>query len=163
MAIPATGAFSGTPAFSSDIVEAQTENISVGSATPGVVVEVMVKVGDEVTAGQPLFRLDDRELQGLLAVKRAAVSQSKSELIKLEAEPRKEKIPVLAAQVEEARALLAIEKDSLMRAEETFARKVTTERGVRRAEHDAQAALDGRLPHGLKRRRGGAGDRGDEQ
>ena len=97
---------------------------------PGVVVEVMVKVGDEVTAGQPLFRLDDRELQGLLAVKRAAVSQSKSELIKLEAEPRKEKIPVLAAQVEEARALLAIEKDSLMRAEETFARKVTTEQDL---------------------------------
>ncbi len=29
MAIPATGAFSGTPAFSSDMVEAQTEPMDV--------------------------------------------------------------------------------------------------------------------------------------
>jgi multidrug efflux pump subunit AcrA (membrane-fusion protein) len=50
------------------IVEAQTENIAVGSATPGVVVEVLVKVGDEVAPGKPLFRLDDRELRGELEV-----------------------------------------------------------------------------------------------
>jgi multidrug efflux pump subunit AcrA (membrane-fusion protein) len=126
---PARSPYADTLA-AAGIVEAQTENISVGSATPGVVVEVLVKVGDDVKAGQPLFRLDDRDLNGELAVKRAAVSQSKSELVKLEAEPRKEKIPVLAAQVEEARALLTIEKDAMARAEETFARKVTTEQDL---------------------------------
>ena len=68
------------------IVEAQTENIAVGSATPGVVVEVLVKVGDEVTPGKPLFRLDDRDLRGELEVKKAAVAQSRSELVRLEAE-----------------------------------------------------------------------------
>jgi len=126
---PARSPYADTLA-AAGIVEAQTENISVGSATPGVVVEVLVKVGDDVKTGQPLFRLDDRDLNGELAVKRAAVSQSKSELVKLEAEPRKEKIPVLAAQVEEARSLLVIEKDALARAEETFARKVTTEQDL---------------------------------
>jgi HlyD family secretion protein len=109
------------------VVEAQTENIAVGSATPGVVTEVLVKVGDHVQPGTPLFRLDDRQLQGELTVKRAAVSQAKSELVRLEAEPRQEKIPVLVAQVNEAQAAVARETDALRRTEETFARKVTTE------------------------------------
>ncbi len=109
------------------IVEAQTENIAVGSATPGVVVEVMVKVGDDVRPGAPLFRLDDRELRAELAVRKAAVDRAKSDLVRLEAEPRPEKIPVQAAAVREAQALLAREQDALKRSQETFQRRVTTE------------------------------------
>jgi HlyD family secretion protein len=142
--MPARSPYADTLA-AAGIVEAQTENISVGSATPGVVVQVLVKVGDEVKAGQPLFRLDDRQLQGELAVKRAMVSQSKSELIRLEAEPRKEKIPVIVAQVNEARAAVIRETDALKRTEETFARKVTTEQDLiarREALAGAQASLD---------------------
>ena len=126
------------------IVEAQTENIAVGSATPGVVVEVLVKVGDEVTPGKPLFRLDDRDLRGELEVKKAAVAQSRSELVRLEAEPRPEKIPVLAATVDEARALVVRETDALKRVEETYARKVATEQELierREALAAAKAAL----------------------
>ena len=142
--MPARSPYADTLA-AAGIVEAQTENISVGSATPGVVVQVFVKVGDDVKAGQPLFRLDDRQLQGELAVKRATVSQSKSELIRLEAEPRKEKIPVVVAQVNEARAAVIRETDALKRTEETFARKVTTEHELitrREALASAQAGLD---------------------
>lgn len=142
--MPARSPYAATLA-AAGIVEAQTENISVGSATPGVVVQVLVKVGDEVKAGQPLFRLDDRQLQGELAVKRAMVSQSKSELIRLEAEPRKEKIPVIVAQVNEARAAVIREADALKRSEDTFARKVTTEQELiarREALATAQAKLD---------------------
>ena len=141
---PARSPYAATLA-AAGIVEAQTENISVGSATPGVVVQVLVKVGDAVTAGQPLFRLDDRQLQGELAVKRAMVSQEKSELIRLEAEPRKEKIPVIVAQVNEARTAVIREADALKRTEETFARKVTTEQELiarREALAGAQAKLD---------------------
>jgi multidrug resistance efflux pump len=141
---PARSPYADTLA-AAGIVEAQTENIAVGSATPGVVVQVLVKVGDDVKPGTPLFRLDDRELQGELAVKRAIVSQSKSELIRLEAEPRKEKIPVLVAQVNEARAAVIRETDALKRTEETFARKVTTEQELitrREALAAAQAKLD---------------------
>jgi multidrug resistance efflux pump len=127
------------------IVEARTENIAVGSATPGVVVEVLVRVGDDVLPGAPLFRLDDRDLKGALAVLKAALSQAKSELIRLEAEPRKEKIPVQVAQVNEAKAAVIRETDALKRAEETFARKVTTEQELivrREALAGAQAALE---------------------
>ena len=142
--MPARSPYAATLA-AAGIVEAQTENISVGSATPGVVVQVLVKVGDEVKAGQPLFRLDDRQLQGELAVKRAMVSQSKSEMIRLEAEPRKEKIPVIVAQVNEARAAVIREADALKRTEDMFARKVITEQELiarREALAAAQAALD---------------------
>ena len=142
--MPARSPYAATLA-AAGIVEAQTENISVGSATPGVVVQVLVKVGDEVKAGQPLFRLDDRQLQGELAVKRAMVSQAKSELIRLEAEPRKEKIPVIVAQVNEARAAVIREADALKRTEETFARKITTEQELvarRETLAGAQAELD---------------------
>lgn len=142
--MPARSPYAATLA-AAGIVEAQTENISVGSATPGVVVQVLVNVGDEVKAGQPLFRLDDRQLQGELAVKRAMVSQAKSELIRLEAEPRKEKIPVIVAQVNEARAAVIREADALKRTEDMFARKVITEQELiarRETLAGAQAELD---------------------
>jgi multidrug efflux pump subunit AcrA (membrane-fusion protein) len=134
------------------IVEAQTENIAVGSATPGVVVEVLVTVGDDVGPGMPLFRLDDRDLRAELAVRKAEVERVKTELVRLEAEPRPEKIPVQVAAVREAQALLAREQDALKRARETFAQRVTTEedliakqQAVRFAEASvgkAQADLD---------------------
>jgi len=141
---PARSPYGDTVA-ASGIVEAQTENIAVGSGIPGVVVQVLAKVGDEVQPGTPLFRLDDRQLRSDMAVKRAALSQAKSELVRLEAEPRKEKIPVLAAQVNEARAAVIRETDALKRAEETFARKVIPEQELftrREALAAVQAQLD---------------------
>lgn len=141
---PARSPYAATLA-AAGVVEAQTENIAMGSATPGVVVEVLVTVGDAVKPGTPLFRLDDRDLKGELAVKKAALAQSKSELVKLEAEPRKEKIPVQVAQVNESRAAVVREADALKRTEESFARKVTTEQELiarREALAAAQAALD---------------------
>src|SRR5437016_2184158 len=56
------------------IVEAQTENIAIGTALPGVVLEVYVpvdKVGQHVKAGDPLFRVDDRALKAQLKVQEA--------------------------------------------------------------------------------------------
>lgn len=47
----------------SGIVEANTENISVGTLISGVVSETYVSVGSNVKAGNPLFKLDDRELK----------------------------------------------------------------------------------------------------
>ena len=55
----------------SGLVEAETENIAIGAALPGLVLEVYVpcsKVGQRVQTGAPLFRIDDRHLKGQLAV-----------------------------------------------------------------------------------------------
>src|SRR6516225_1355648 len=49
----------------SGVVEAQTENIALAAALPGLVLEVYVpssSVGMFVQVGTPLFRIDDRHL-----------------------------------------------------------------------------------------------------
>jgi multidrug resistance efflux pump len=142
-ASPPRSPFAATLACSG-IVEAQSENIAVGSATPGVVVEVLVKVGDKVEAGAALFRLDDRDLRGELEVRKAAVSQATSDVIRLEAEPRAETIPPLVATVNEAKAAGIAAADSLRRSEELFLQGVITEQdviGKREADAYARAAL----------------------
>lgn len=60
------------------IVEASTENIAVGTFVPGVVTDVFVKVGDQVEAGAPLFRVDDRDLRAELAVRKAALESARA-------------------------------------------------------------------------------------
>src|SRR5262249_4858560 len=62
------------------IVEAATENIAVGTLVPGVVREVFVKVGDDVKAGQPLFKIDDRDLQADLLVRQAQLQAAQSQV-----------------------------------------------------------------------------------
>ena len=57
----------------SGIIEANTENISIGTLIPGVVSHVYVSVGSKVKAGDPLFKLDDRDLMAQLAIRRAAL------------------------------------------------------------------------------------------
>ena len=57
----------------SGIIEANTQNIAIGTHVSGVVTEILVKVGDTVKAGDPLFKLDDRALQAELAMRRASL------------------------------------------------------------------------------------------
>jgi len=125
----------------SGIVEARSENIAIGSPTAGVVVEVSVRVGDRIEAGAPLFRLDDRSLRGALAVRRAALEQARSELVRLDAEPRRETIPPLVALVKEARAANDAAADALRRAEELFRQGVITEQDVITRRDEAAYAL----------------------
>jgi multidrug efflux pump subunit AcrA (membrane-fusion protein) len=88
------------------IVEAETENISVGTHLAGVVSAVHVQVDDRISAGAPLFELDDRQLSAELAVRKAARDNAAAQLSKLEAMPRKEEVPPLVAKVAEAKANL---------------------------------------------------------
>ena len=126
---PARSPFSQTLA-ASGVVEAQTENIAVGSSISGVVTKVLVTVGDDVTAGTPLFQIDDRHLRAELAVSQAMALEAKSELIRKQAEPRQEEIPLKQAAVDEARASVDLAKDAYRRAEETYAKKVSTEQDL---------------------------------
>ena len=71
------------PQFSSyvagaGLVEASTENIAVGTLVPGVVTEIYVKRGDQVLAGAPLFKIDDRDLQAELTVRKAALASAEA-------------------------------------------------------------------------------------
>jgi multidrug resistance efflux pump len=101
------------------IVEAATENISVGSALAGVVLEVYVpvdKVGQQVKAGDPLFRVDDRHLKAQLAYQEASLGAARAQLRKLENQPRPEELPPSAAKVSTAQANVGLQEDLAARA-----------------------------------------------
>jgi multidrug resistance efflux pump len=102
------------------VVEAQTENIAVGSALAGVVLEVYVpveKVGQHVKAGDPLFRVDDRHLQAQLTYQEAALTAARAQLTKLEQQPRPEEVPPSEAKVATAQANMRLQEDLARRAQ----------------------------------------------
>ena len=66
---------SRTPWPPSGLVEASTENISVGTPLAGVVSRVFVTAGPAVKAGDPLFELDARHLRAELAVRQQALGR----------------------------------------------------------------------------------------
>jgi HlyD family secretion protein len=128
------------------IVEAQTENIEIGATMPGLVIEVHVKVHDKVRAGDPLFKLDDRQLQADLIVRKSAVEAARAELTRLQAPPRKEQLPIHEASVSEAEANVASTADEFRRAQELGpkGRGVVTDQELvnrRQAYHMAKARL----------------------
>lgn len=88
------------------IVEPETENLAIGSFTPGVVDKVLVKVGQTVKPGDPLFQLDDRTLRAELQVRRSMLSSAEQSLAKLNQQPRKDERPVQEAKVKEAEVAL---------------------------------------------------------
>jgi HlyD family secretion protein len=60
------------------LVETSSENIAIGTVVPGVVTDVMVKVGDSVKKGAPLFHIDDRDLRAEMGVRKVAVESAKA-------------------------------------------------------------------------------------
>ena len=98
----------------SGVVEAQTENIAIGSALSGLVLEVYFpssKVGQHVSAGKPLFRVDDRHLRAQLGVAEAQLVSAKASLAKLQQQPRPEDLPPSLAKVKAATAKVALWRD----------------------------------------------------
>src|SRR5688572_520530 len=74
--VPARSPYEHSIAASA-VVEDRTENIAIGTALEGLVLEVFVpsdRVGARVTAGQPLFRVDDRHLKAQLNVAKSQLA-----------------------------------------------------------------------------------------
>lgn len=88
------------------LIEASTENISIGTHVPGVITKVYVKAADRVKAGDPLFTIDDRTVRSELASRKAALEVAKSRLEQLKAQPRPEDLPPAEARVESDRSIL---------------------------------------------------------
>lgn len=67
----------------SGLVEALEENISIGVPIAALVTEMYVKVGDKVKKGDPLFKLDSRDLDADIAVQKTNVEVQKATLERL--------------------------------------------------------------------------------
>lgn len=64
------------------LIEASTGNIAIGTPVSGIVDAIYVKWGDRVSAGEPLFKLDARDLSAQLDVAKAKVAQAEANLAK---------------------------------------------------------------------------------
>jgi multidrug efflux pump subunit AcrA (membrane-fusion protein) len=65
------------------MIETRTENIAIGTPVSGIVTAIDVKWGDRVNTGDPLFKIDDRDLQGQLLVAVAKIKEAEANLAKL--------------------------------------------------------------------------------
>ena len=63
------------------LVEANTENISIGSFTSGIVSQVFVKAGDRVQKGDPLFTLDQRSTQAEISLQEREIDVAQTEIL----------------------------------------------------------------------------------
>ncbi len=105
----------GAAVAGAGLVEPQTENISLGAPTAGLVQEVFVKVGHAAKAGDPLFRLDDRQMKAEAKVREANLEAALAKLQRTMSMPRPEELPATEAKVREAEASLKNEADQLQR------------------------------------------------
>ncbi|MDX2176485.1 MAG: HlyD family efflux transporter periplasmic adaptor subunit [Candidatus Sumerlaeia bacterium] len=121
----------------SGVVEPITEEIRIGTPVGGLVAEVFVKEGDEVAAGTPLFRLDDRELAAELRTREAEVAEAEAALARLRALPRRESLRIAEAARSEALANLEL---ATLR-EERLAQLQDARAASREAYEEAQAGL----------------------
>jgi len=118
----------------SGIIEALSENVAIGVPEAGLVTKVHVKVWDSIQEGQPLFTLDDRELQAQLIVNEANATVAEATLRRLqdqlsrlknvndsravsaeEVRSKEHDVAVAQAQLEAARAQVAQNKVRLER------------------------------------------------
>ncbi len=64
------------------LIEASTENIAIGTPVSGIVDAIYVKWGDWVHTGQPLFKLEARDLSAQLQVANTRVQEAEANLAK---------------------------------------------------------------------------------
>ncbi|MDR3637067.1 MAG: biotin/lipoyl-binding protein [Isosphaeraceae bacterium] len=104
------------------VIEAKRENIPLGTIVPGVVTDVYVKRGDLVKKGDPLFRIDDRDLKAQLVVREADLVASQAQLDRLLIAPQQGDIPTSQAAVAEAVAHFKDAEVAYKRSEALFLR-----------------------------------------
>ena len=63
----------------SGIVEASTENISIGTHLDGIVSKIFVQIGSDVKAGDALFAIDDSAARAEIATRQAAVQVAEAQ------------------------------------------------------------------------------------
>lgn len=103
------------------MVEAVNENVVVAPILPGLIMDIYVKVGDQVRKGDPLFRQDTRDAEAKVSAQKAQVA-------------------LLEAQVQEAEVKVEDKKDDLARSDRLLAQRVISEDVQKRKYFELQSA-----------------------
>src|SRR5690606_5549863 len=131
------------------LIESNGQEIEIGSHTSGIVSEVLVKPGQKVKAGDPLFVLDERAARGSLALRRAelaAAERQRDQILATEATLKAQRAAAIAA-ANAARAEMEEWADQVRVAEALKARggNAISDREVthrRNAERSAEGRLE---------------------
>lgn len=121
-------------------VEPSSKTIAIGAPEPGLVVEVLADVNDEVKKGQPLLRMDDRAIQAELLTAEASLLASRAGVTRLENAPRAEDIPPVEARVAEARSRLEQINEKLARLNDAVSRNAASPDEIKQWTFDRQTA-----------------------
>jgi multidrug resistance efflux pump len=138
---PARSPF-GANVAGAGIVEARTQNISLGAPIAGVVLEVYgpnkpgmsrwdALVGETVKRGDPLFLVDDRALKAQLKYAEANWEAARRQVSKLEHQPRPEDRAPVEAALAVAKAQQAMQQDLADRDRKLIPTGATTEEEYR--------------------------------
>ncbi|HZE96989.1 MAG TPA: secretion protein HlyD [Planctomycetota bacterium] len=123
----------------SGILEAMNRNVAIGAPLARLVLEVNVKVGDDVAAGAPLFKLDDRDTRAELAVRKTALGSAKARLERLKSAPRAEELPPAESRVAAAEAQLADFRNQVTLWESVADKRAVTVEDLQRRKFAVQA------------------------
>jgi multidrug resistance efflux pump len=113
------------------VVEARSENISVGTALPGLVLTVnstVEDVGKSVKKDYPLCIIDDRQLKAQLKLQEANLFSAQAQLAKLLAQPRPEEVPPLEAALEAADFNYKVQTDTARRNKDLYPQNAVPEK-----------------------------------
>jgi HlyD family secretion protein len=122
------------------MIEAKNQNIAIGAPVSGLIMQVMVKVGDQISKADPLFKLDDRSQQAALIVNQAVLRTAREQLNRLLSLPRPEDIPPVEAKVRVAESLVADAKNQLALAESVTDKRAISKEEVDRRRYAVQKA-----------------------
>jgi multidrug efflux pump subunit AcrA (membrane-fusion protein) len=114
VAVPAAKPFAHVVS-GAGLVEASTENIRVGTPLPGVVAQVYVEAGRRVTAGEPLFTLDTRQVDADIAARVAGVTVANTRIDELRALEREAQDQL--AKVQDLPDARAVSREEIVRRE----------------------------------------------
>ncbi len=101
--------------------------IDVAPEVSGRIVELAVRRGSDVKAGDLLFRIDDTEAQAAVAQAQAEMARAEAQLANLKQGQRPPEIAVLEAQIAEAEAALNKARRDFGRQKSLFDSKVSSE------------------------------------
>ncbi len=84
------------------VIEASSDNISIGTSVNRIVDQVFVTAGSKIKKGEPLFQLEDQDLQAELHAREVAYKISLAKLEKLKALPRQDDLASAEANLKKA-------------------------------------------------------------
>lgn len=122
------------------LVEPISRTIEIAPSEAGLVIEVFVHVGDTVKQNQPLFLIDPRAIDSELIRATAVRDWTESDLKRLQAMPRPEDVPPLAALLEQAEARQRDAQDEYARLKDAWEKKAANLNEVRRSQYAAEVA-----------------------